>query len=59
MQDKTVLTPKEVAGILRVHYMTVLEWIEEGKLVAWKTPGGQWRINRSDLPDETPKNAQG
>jgi excisionase family DNA binding protein len=45
-----LLSPQEVAGILRVTDRTVLRYIEEGHLVASRLPGGRlWRIRRSDV----------
>jgi len=50
-----LLKPREVAEILGCTYRTVLNYIAEGRLKAYKPPGyqqgdrGQWRVRRSDL----------
>lgn len=38
----------EVAGLLKVAYLTVYRWIRKGKLTAVKA-GKQYRINKKDL----------
>ena len=43
-------TTEEVAERLRVHRLTVIKRIEEGRLVARKE-GREWRIKASDLED--------
>jgi excisionase family DNA binding protein len=43
------LTLGSVGTRLDVHATTVVRWINKGKLVATKTPGGQWRIKWSDV----------
>lgn len=40
---------REVAKICRVAHNTVLNWINEGRLEAYTTPGGQYRILRGAL----------
>jgi excisionase family DNA binding protein len=44
-----MLTPKEVAGILGVHYKTVHIWLREGKLKGIKISYRAWRIPLSAL----------
>lgn len=41
-------TPKEIAETLKVHHLTVLRWIKEGKIRAIKIGRG-WRIKDEDL----------
>ena len=43
-------TTSEVAGFYRVRPETVLQWLASGRLGGTKTPGGQWRIPDSALP---------
>jgi excisionase family DNA binding protein len=42
--EQSFYLQKEVAALCRVHPRTVGEWIRLGKLLALKTPGGQYRI---------------
>ena len=44
-----MLTPKEVAQILGVHYKTVHIWLREGKLKGIKISYRAWRIPQSAL----------
>lgn len=39
-----VFTTAEVAAKFRVGQRTVYRWIEHGKLDAFQTPGGHWRV---------------
>ncbi len=44
MDEKTiVLTPEELAGRWKLHYNTVLGWIQSGEIVAYKL-GRQYRV---------------
>lgn len=47
--SSTVLTPAEVAAIFRVTPDAVRQWADDGKLVSFRTPGGQRRFLRSDV----------
>jgi excisionase family DNA binding protein len=47
-EERSFLTPKEVSDFLRVSTQTVLRWIKEGKLPAYKV-GRVWRISKVDL----------
>ena len=47
-EEQSFLTPKEVSDLLRVSTQTVLRWIKEGKLPAYKV-GRVWRISKVDL----------
>jgi excisionase family DNA binding protein len=44
-----LLTPSEVAQMLRVNPKTVTRWAKTGKLPAIKTIGGHRRFRRSDV----------
>ena len=46
---KEVYSTHEAARICRVTPMTVIRWIEDGRIPAFKTAGGHRRINRPDL----------
>jgi len=41
-------TIEEVAKMLKVAYLTVYRWIQDGKLIAYKA-GKQYRIKKNDL----------
>ena len=46
----TYLTVNEIAEKLRVERHTVIRWITNGKLRAFKPGGGRlWRIRQTDL----------
>jgi len=47
MNDK-FYTPKEVASLLKVSYMTIFRWIKAGKIEAYKF-GKQYRIKKDEL----------
>jgi excisionase family DNA binding protein len=49
MQWRTNLSTIEVARMLGVAVSSVSRWIDEGKLIAGRTPGGHRRIERDDL----------
>jgi excisionase family DNA binding protein len=49
MEAKTVFSTHEVARVCSVTPMTVIRWIEHGKLPAFKTVGGHRRIRGVDL----------
>ena len=46
---KEIYSTHDVARICRVTPMTVIRWIEDGRLPAFKTAGGHRRIQRLDL----------
>ncbi len=54
--NKEVLTTFEAAEFCNTSYMSVKRWIWSGKLEAFKTPGGHFRIRKSDLIDFMQKN---
>jgi len=45
----SVFTVNQVGELLQVSPQTIVNWIEAGKLEAYKTPGGHRRIKKSDL----------
>ena len=47
--NEVILTIKEVAEILKVSTLTLKNYIYQGKLKSFKTPGGHHRILKSDL----------
>ena len=48
MTDEQYYTIEEVAKMLKVAYLTVYRWIQDGKLVAFKA-GKQYRVKKADL----------
>lgn len=49
---KSILTTKEAAKLLKVGVQTIKNYIYQGKIKAFKTPGGHHRILSSDLPTQ-------
>ena len=47
--DETILTPGEVAYLLRVHPKTVTRWAAQGLIPSFQTPGGHNRFRESDI----------
>ncbi len=47
--ERRILTPKQAANFCGVHPATVVRWIDQGKLKAYRTPGGHRRIFLRDL----------
>jgi len=47
--DDRLLTPAEVAAILRVDPKTVTRWARGGKLSSIRTPGGHRRYSESEV----------
>ncbi len=45
------LTTGEVADFCHVTYRTVLKWVEDGKIKAYRTPGNHSRIHPGDFVD--------
>lgn len=43
------MNAKEAATMLGVHYKTILNMINDGRLAASKTDSGDWEISESDL----------
>ena len=48
MTDEQYYAIEEVAKMLKVVYLTVYRWIQDGKLKAYKA-GKQYRIKKNDL----------
>ncbi|RLF79568.1 IS607 family transposase [Thermococci archaeon] len=44
-----LLTPRQVAEILGVSFITIKRWIYSGKIKAIKLPTGKWRIPESEV----------
>ncbi|MDR3588109.1 MAG: helix-turn-helix domain-containing protein [Negativicutes bacterium] len=47
-----LLTPAEVAAILKVHRRTVISWLQKKQIPGFKlgeNAAGQWRTDRRDL----------
>jgi excisionase family DNA binding protein len=51
-----VFSTHSAARFCRVTPMTIIRWIEEGRIRAYKTPGGHRRIMRADLEDFSRRN---
>lgn len=47
--DEKVYTPLEVARLINVHVKSVANWIRQGMLEAYRTPGGHNRITRTAI----------
>ena len=47
--QKAILTTRETAELLGVTQQTIKNYIYAGKLKSVKTPGGRYRIYRSDI----------
>ena len=48
IMEEEFLTPKDIARILKVSYMTVFRWIQAKRLIAYKA-GKQYRISQDNL----------
>lgn len=48
MTEEKYYTIEEVAKMLKVVYLTVYRWIQDGKLKAYKA-GKQYRVEKEDL----------
>lgn len=49
MSDNSPFTTGQVAEYCHVSQATIVNWIKNGKLSGYTTPGGHYRIPRSDL----------
>jgi len=47
--EKKIFTTYEVSRYCSVDLSTVINWIDQGRLLAYKTPGGHRRVRREDL----------
>jgi excisionase family DNA binding protein len=51
MGYKIRLSPRVIAVYCQVSKSTVLKWIEDGKLQAYRLPSGHYRIDKEDFRD--------
>ena len=62
VEPRELLTPGEVASLLRVDPKTVTRWAAAGRLRSVRTPGGHRRFFGADviriLQGETPQNTE-
>lgn len=49
MRDKPVFTTFESAKLCHVSPLSIINWVNAGRLPAFRTPGGHRRIRREDL----------
>ncbi len=49
MRDKSVFTTFETAKLCHVSPLSIINWVNAGRLPAFRTPGGHRRIRREDL----------
>ena len=49
MNPKTVFTTFETAKLCHVSPLSIINWVNAGRLPAFRTPGGHRRIRREDL----------
>jgi len=49
MDPKTVFTTFETAKLCHVSPLSIINWVNAGRLPAFRTPGGHRRIRREDL----------
>lgn len=49
MSNERPLTTGEIADLCHVHLRTVLQWIHDGKLKAYRTPGNHSRVKVDDF----------
>ncbi len=51
VMPKSILTTFEISKYLEADITTVMSWIDDGKIAAYKTPGGHRRVLRKDFVD--------
>ncbi len=51
MEESRVFTVNQVSKYLQVSPQTIVNWIESGKLKAYKTVGGHRRVKKTDLEE--------
>lgn len=49
--EARLFTSSEVGALLQVNASSVKKWIDEGRLTAFRTPGGHRRVRATDLVD--------
>ncbi len=43
------LSPSDAAALIGCHEDTLKRWAADGKVAAFRTPGGWWRFRRADI----------
>lgn len=51
VNQKPILTTFDIAKLLSVDITTVMMWVDQGKIPAYKTPGGHRRVFKKDFMD--------
>ena len=54
MSRKSVFTTFETAKLCHVSPLSIINWVNAGRLPAFRTPGGHRRIRREDLGADRP-----
>lgn len=49
MDEPYDLSPQAAAAMIGCHEDTLKRWAQQGKVAAFRTPGGWWRFRRSDV----------
>src|SRR5512136_841585 len=49
MQEKAVFTTFDAAKLCHVSPLSIINWVNAGRLPAFRTPGGHRRIRKEDL----------
>ena len=49
MRDKAIFTTFEAAKLCHVSPLSIINWVNAGRIPAFRTPGGHRRIRREDL----------
>jgi len=49
MTDRRLISAAEAARRVGVHKGTMTRWIATGKVPAFRTPGGHWRVRAVDV----------
>ena len=49
MESSVALTPRVVAAYCQVSKSRVMKWIKDGRLQAFKLPGGHYRVDKEDF----------
>ena len=57
MTEKPVFTTFEAAKICHVSPLSIINWVNAGRLSAFRTPGGHRRIRREAIDAEVPVGA--
>ncbi len=47
--EQREISATEAARRLSVDKATVIRWLRAGKMQGWRTPGGHWRIDPSEV----------